>query len=325
VKLIETHCSGSSIIAPWNRRQVPGLFAHVTYQSTRHEDKGSGGYRESDSPAPPTGRRGVRPDRRRPLRLVHLTDTHLFADPAGRLLGLTTRHSFEGVLARAVEAASAADAAIFTGDLVHDETADGYAFLSGRLQELGLPCYCLPGNHDRRDLMESALGAAAVGHMAIRRLGGWNLILLDSTRLGHEGGHLDPRQLERLDAWLSEDPAPSLVFLHQHPIPARSLWIDTMGVDNGEALIAVCDRWPNLKAVVFGHIHQELQVARNGYLLLGTPSTCIQFLPGSDDFALDTRTPGYRELLLYPDGRLETAVVRLPAYPEPLDFAALGY
>lgn len=297
----------------------------MTYQTFEQPSKVPGEHRESDFPAPPARRRGIRAGRQRPLRLVHLTDTHLFADPAGKLLGLTTRQSFEEVLARALAAASSADAVVLTGDLVHDETAGGYAFLRSKLETLGLPCYYLPGNHDRRDLMEQLLGAAAIGHTAIRRLGGWNLILLDSTRSGHEGGHLDPAQLDRLGAWLSEDPAPSLVFLHQHPIPARSQWIDTMGVDNGEALLAVCDRWPNLKAAVFGHIHQELQVARNGYLLLGTPSTCIQFLPGSDDFALDTRTPGYRELLLYPDGRLETSVVRLAAYSEPMNFSALGY
>jgi hypothetical protein len=29
-----------------------------------------------------------------PFRLVQLTDPHLFADPSGQLLGITTRRSF---------------------------------------------------------------------------------------------------------------------------------------------------------------------------------------------------------------------------------------
>lgn len=259
------------------------------------------------------------------LRLVQLTDSHLFADPAGRLLGLTTRESFEAVLSQMVSALPAADAVVFTGDLVHDESADGYAYLSAKLASIATPSYCLPGNHDSRKLLERLLGDAAVGYTARRRLGGWNLFLIDSTRPGQEGGHLDARQLDQLDAWLAEDAAPALVFLHQHPIAVRSQWIDSMGVDNGEALLALCDRHPNLKAIVFGHVHQEVHMDRGGCLLLGTPSTCIQFLPGSDEFALDTRTPGFRELLLHPDGTLETSVIRLADYPEPLCIGAMGY
>jgi Icc protein len=47
--------------------------------------------------------------------------------------------------------------------------------------------------------------------------------------------------------------------------------------------------------------------------LLSTPSTCAQFRPGSDSFAIDERPPGYRWLDLRADGRLDTEVVWLPA------------
>lgn len=260
-----------------------------------------------------------------PARLVQITDSHLFADPGGKLLGLTTRSSFEAVLALALGEGAPADALVMTGDLVHDESPDGYDYLRGVLESTGLPCYCIPGNHDRPDLMVQWLGAAAMGPVASRRLGPWSLLFLDSTRPGQEGGLLGGDQLDWLDGSLAQDPAPSLVFLHQHPISVQSAWMDTMDVANGAELIALCDRHPNVRALAFGHIHQELAAERGGYRLLGAPSTCVQFLPGSEDFALDTRAPGYRELLLYPDGRLETWVRRLAAYPEPLNATAEGY
>lgn len=260
-----------------------------------------------------------------PARLVQITDSHLFADPEGKLLGLTTRSSFEAVLALALGEGAPADALVMTGDLVHDETAEGYGYLHGVLRATGLPCYCIPGNHDRRDLMEQCLGAAAVGRVASRQLGPWNLLFLDSTRPGQEGGRLGGDQLDQLDHLLAGNPAPSLVFLHQHPISVHSAWMDTMDVANGAELIAVCDRHPNVRALAFGHIHQEFVAEHGGYHILGTPSTCIQFLPESGDFALDTRPPGYRELLLYPDGRLETCIRRLAAYPERPSTACNGY
>ena len=265
----------------------------------------------------------------RPLRLIQITDLHLFGDPSGRLLGLTTRLSFESVLACALKGGQGGlpspDAVVLTGDLVHDESPQGYAYLGQVLKSTGLPCYCIPGNHDRRDLMETHLGVAAVGAVAGRRLGDWHLVFLDSTVDGQDGGRLGFDRLRCLEALLAAEPSATLVFLHQHPVPVGSAWMDTMGLENGEELIALCDRYPHVKAMLCGHIHQEFAVTRGGCRILGAPSTCVQFLPESADFAVDGRPPGYRELRLYPDGRLETWVVRLPAYPERLDLGAGGY
>ena len=49
----------------------------------------------------------------------------------------------------------------------------------------------------------------------------------------------------------------------------------------------------------------------SGIRMLTTPSTCVQFAPGSEDFALDDLSPGYRSLRLYADGSVQTEVVRV--------------
>jgi 3',5'-cyclic-AMP phosphodiesterase len=261
----------------------------------------------------------------RPLRLVQVTDPHLFAAAEGHLLGLNTRRSFAAVLDLALDRGQPTDALVLTGDLVHDETAAGYAWLAAVLAQCGCPTFCIPGNHDRRALMETWLGTAAGAPLSDRRLGAWRLIFLDSTQPGQEGGRLAGHQLRGLDALLRADSAPALIFLHQHPLPVGSAWIDTMGVANGDQLLAVCDRHPHLRALVCGHIHQEFAACRRHYQVLGTPSTCLQFMPGSAEFALDSSTPGYRELRLHPDGRLDTWVERLAEYPEPLVLSTTGY
>ena len=261
----------------------------------------------------------------RPARLVQITDSHLFADPHGKLLGLTTRSSFEAVLALALGGPTRADALVMTGDLVHDESPEGYAYLKQALQAQDLPYYCIPGNHDRSDLLAHWLGGGTVERVRRHRLGRWSLILLDSTRPGTEGGLLASAQLEAVDRLLGENTNPALVFLHQHPVPVHSAWMDTIAVENGHELVRVCDQHPNVRALVFGHIHQEFDAPRGRYRILGAPSTCVQFLPRSLDFAIDPTPPGYRELLLHPDGRLDTWVRRLAAYPERLDIASNGY
>lgn len=262
-----------------------------------------------------------------PLRLVQITDLHLFAGPESSLLGLTTRSSFEAVLEDALgdPTFTRTDALVMTGDLVHDESREGYVYLRDRLASTGLPCYCIPGNHDRPELLTQCLGEAAMGRLDSRALGNWNLIFLDSTLPGEDGGQLKHDQMEGVNRLLEENPSPTLVFLHQQPVPVGSAWMDTMDVANGQELVEMCDRHPNVRALVFGHIHQEFALGRGHYQILGAPSTCVQFLPGSEEFAIDTSPPGYRELLLHPDGRLETSIRRLAAYPEPLVTDSRGY
>jgi 3',5'-cyclic-AMP phosphodiesterase len=260
-----------------------------------------------------------------PLRLLQLTDPHLFGDPGGQLLGITTRRSFESVLALALAENPPPDALILTGDLVHDETPAGYRYLRERLRKTEIPHYCIGGNHDVPALMMEHLGSAALGSVALRRLDRWNLILLDSSTPGSDGGFLTETQLAQLAELLADEKAPAIICLHHHPAAIGSAWIDPIGVANGAELLELCERHPQVKAVLFGHIHQDFSARHGDCLLLGAPSTCLQFMPASPDFAIDEIPPGYRELRLYPDGRLETRVVRLAHYAEMPLHRAGGY
>ncbi|UHD16025.1 3',5'-cyclic-AMP phosphodiesterase [Thiocapsa bogorovii] len=276
------------------------------------------------APSPVAG--GTRPEQTVQRRtLLQLTDPHLFAQPDGQLLGVTTRRSFEAVLELALSHSPPADALVLTGDLVHDESREGYRSLRRLLDRTDLPYYCIPGNHDSRPLMEELLGPAAVEPVAVRKLADWNLVFLDSTEPGLEGGRIGRARLAALDEVLAPDPSPTVIFLHQHPIPVRSDWMDELSVEDGEELIAICDRHPQVRAVVCGHIHQEFARRIDGYSVLGTPSTCVQFEPRRSQFAIDTQAPGYRELALLADGALETRVVRLDGYPERANRTAGGY
>ena len=98
-----------------------------------------------------------------------------------------------------------------------------------------------------------------------------------------------------------------------------------MQLRNGPAFFDIIDRFSNVRAILWGHVHQEFDGVRNGVRLLATPSTCFQFLPASENFALDTRPPGYRALTLHADGRLDTDVHRLDSYAFLPDLTSRGY
>jgi Icc protein len=91
-----------------------------------------------------------------------------------------------------------------------------------------------------------------------------------------------------------------------------SRWLDSVGLQNAAEFFAIADCYPQLRAIAWGHVHQSLDTRRKGVRLLAVPSTCAQFLPGSDHFAIDPSPPGYRRLALKSDGTIDTEVVRVP-------------
>lgn len=245
-------------------------------------------------------------------RVLQFTDLHLFAEPNRELFGQRTRATFSAVLEHARQRHWPPDVIVLTGDLVHDERPEGYRYLRQVISDLGVPYHCIPGNHDHLDDLTAELDPNAANAFRATRLGDWDLLLLDSTIADSEGGRLPARTLAAVhDHLASEDGRPALVCVHHQPVPVGSAWIDTMKIQNGDDLIALGDRYPQLRAIVCGHIHQQFDHQRGHTRLLATPSTCAQFAPGRDEFGLDDQPPGYRWLELHRDGSLSTGVERV--------------
>jgi Icc protein len=100
--------------------------------------------------------------------------------------------------------------------------------------------------------------------------------------------------------------------MHHHPLPMGSAWLDGVALRDAAAFWSIIDAHKQVRGVVCGHVHQESDQARNNVRFLSTPSTCAQFLPGNEFFALDDRPPGLRWIELYADGRIETEVAWVP-------------
>jgi 3',5'-cyclic-AMP phosphodiesterase len=248
----------------------------------------------------------------RPVHVVQLTDPHLFGDETETLRGVATARSLERTLAAAAPAIAKADVVLVTGDLVQDDI-EGYRQFRRIMGSLGKPIWCIPGNHDDAAALRSALAQPPFRVGGHDDLGAWRVVMLDSSVPNEAGGTLSPASLRELDTALAgAEGRPALVCLHHHPVPLHSRWLDEVGLSNGAEFFTVIDRYPNVKAVAWGHVHQEFDGKRGLVRLLATPSTCTQFLPGSAEFAVDTLPPAYRELMLYADGRLDTRLCFLP-------------
>lgn len=241
--------------------------------------------------------------------VVQLTDTHLFADPQGTLFDVNTTDSLRSVIASVKKSGLNPDFALATGDLVHDETEHGYQRLEAELRALGMPVYALAGNHDAPSFMVD--GAVKVLSYPFRaESGSWQFYFLNTHVPGEVHGSLDPGQLDELEKSLSAHPNKfTAICLHHQPVTIGSRWLDRIGLENADALFAAIARYPRVRAVIWGHIHQEWDETRAGVRLLGAPSTCAQFMPKQENFTLDSRPPGWRWLRFFDDGSIDTAVV----------------
>ena len=268
------------------------------------------------------------PELRPIVRILQITDPHLFSTSDGQLLGVNTSDSFQAVLEAILNTSFQYDFILATGDLVQDHHREAYHRFAQMVKPLKKPVFWLEGNHDIQPQMANALSlySQMQPHKHILAGDKWQIILLNSQIPGVPKGELAPQQLAFLRRALAKYPKRySLVVLHHNILPTQAAWLDQHSLVNVEAFASVLRCFENVKAVLHGHIHQEVDRQWLDYRVLATPSTCIQFKPNHNDFALDNLPQGWRELSLLPDGSIETNVKRLATNAFLPNFASDGY
>ncbi|MEX2470254.1 MAG: 3',5'-cyclic-AMP phosphodiesterase [Pseudohongiellaceae bacterium] len=262
-----------------------------------------------------------------PIRLVQITDTHLYGSATGTLLKMNTGETFDSVLDLVDKQEEEIDLILATGDIAQDATVTAYRQFIEGMARFDAPFRWIPGNHDSASLMIEVGGKASGKEV---RINNWQILFLDSSVEGQVHGRLTPVELQFLEAGLeaaAQDAsvAHCLICLHHNPVKGSAAWMQDIGLQNGDEFFTVVGRFAKCRCVVYGHIHQELDFEHRGVRCLCTPSTCIQFKPDVINFALDRRNPGYRTLELFGNGDIQTQVSRITGFASAADFRSTGY
>ncbi len=179
---------------------------------------------------------------------------------------------------------------LFPGDLTSGGSVNQYEHWSAVRQDLQVPLYACPGNHEGDGCARAEFRARFLQYTGLptyygRQLGGWQLFALDGVHFingknEHEGA-LSPEQLTWLRAELARLPAarPILVICH---FPVLPQW---RSLANGAELLD-CFTPNYLVYTVTGHWHKnEHAVDQQGRLHLIT---------GALSFSSDAAPIGYR-------------------------------
>ncbi len=243
--------------------------------------------------------------------LVQISDTHLFSDKNLSLKGSNTYSNLKKTIEAVSRLKEKPELVLLTGDLSQDYTPESYKHLKELLEPLKIKYYLLPGNHDDVRIINKVFQYNWVKDQVDYSFeyNEWFFYFIDSTVFPNNWGELSDKQLIDFDKMISlKKNIPIIVFMHHHPVPVRSKWIDEMALKNADAFNKIIRKNPQIKAVLFGHVHQVFEEIIDGVFYTSAPATSYQVVPRVDNFAVEKLVPGFKFISLQ-DNKFSSKVI----------------
>jgi Icc protein len=243
------------------------------------------------------------------ILVAQVTDCHLPSDPQHKYRGIDPHKNLQALIKKI--RVMKPDLLLASGDLSEDGGRLSYQALQKYFKPLRIPVLALPGNHDDPALLAEIFPGSPVDSIAVSEHGPWQIIRLNSCLPGKPAGRLSEKSISELEHFLNHHQhAPLLIAVHHQPITIGSPWIDKYPLTEAQAFLQLVDEHPNVKAVVWGHVHQVFETNRNGTAMLAGPSSAINALPGVQKFTPDASGPACRWLELRADQTLLSGIIR---------------
>lgn len=264
------------------------------------------------------------------VRVVQITDLHILPEAGQMLVGIDSALSLDKVLDDIRRLSPSADLIIASGDLTDNGSAKSYQRLQALLNQLDCPVYVLAGNHDEVDVMQSELVAGNIFFQRYLDCEYWKLIFVNTKNEGDPHGLIDKNEIEWLKGEL-EKSAQRPVLLIMHHTPLKLCASPSCRLENADELLDLLSRFENVRAVIAGHTHNDVEETHGQLRIMTTPSTMVQVwhnqeeaINTNDGFwhfhKADLSRHGYRVLDLYDDGDFMTEV-RWVAASQAISFA----
>ena len=214
------------------------------------------------------------------MKIIWMSDLHIL--PEGQaLLG----HDCANRLRAAVEYINQhhldADFCVLSGDLTDLGDPESYQLLCDIMSTCPLPMLPIPGNHDNRVVMREQLplpdniDEQFIQYSVIKH--DQRLIFLDSLHENDAEGLLCEQRLQWLDAELERHTdIPTVVFCHHPPGKLFLPMQDQDQTEYGDRLLHRLIESPNVRHLMFGHVHRPVSGCFKGLSYTALPSVSIQ-------------------------------------------------
>ena len=229
--------------------------------------------------------------------IVQISDTHLFGDKNRKINCSNSYQNLKKVMHEIVSLEKKPDLIVLSGDLSQDCTFESYQHIANLLNRTGIKYYFFPGNHDDVDVINKVFDL----HWEKDNVdydfnfNDWYMNVIDTSVYPEVSGELSDEQLKNLEQSLKQNKnKPTIVFMHHHPLLVKSKWLDEYILKDSEKFNYVIKSNPQVKAVLFGHIHQVFEKTIDGVFYGSAPASSYQVLPKTEMFTIEKLTGGYR-------------------------------
>ena len=246
-------------------------------------------------------------------KIIQITDLHLNKSKDVVSNGVNTLESANMVIESIRINEKDIDCLILSGDLSNDCSIESYNHLIHLLKGFETPIYLMSGNHDSPSLLKTLTINKNIFLKNFLSFNNWGVFMFNTKKENSPNGYLKKEELVYFDQVLSNTLYKNIIiFLHHHPVPIGSASMDSMIIENAELLTDRIMKYDKIKAVSWGHIHNEFNLNMGSAKLFSTPSTCYQAKTKSKNFIIDPKaSPGYRKIYLNDDGSFDTEVIRV--------------
>ena len=251
------------------------------------------------------------------IRLLHLSDCHLFAEVNRSGYGqVNPFSSLKSLLKRAFANQVnhfGVDAIVVTGDISGDNSAQSYHhFLSLLARYSPVPFFVIPGNHDDNPYYQEYLGDVTLAPGKSVALRNWQIHGLDTRGKGASGQVCSQQLASISDDITQHSSAFHLLCLHHHIRPSNS-WMDKHALVNPSDLLHWLNTQRLIRGIIHGHVHHPIfdELGEEHKVpVFGAPSTCWQWAMTSD-FGISELTPGGQIITLHDTGAVTRHIERL--------------
>lgn len=214
------------------------------------------------------------------MLIAQITDTHIKAPGKLSYGKVDTCKYLEQCIVHINALTPRPDVVLVTGDITDFGRAEEYHLSSLLFNQLAMPYFVIPGNHDLPDAMRTEFS----GHSYLPNDGFVQYVIedypvrmigLDTQVIGAPYGFMCRERLDWLEQQLLAQPErPTLLFMHHPPFDVGIEHMDVQNCRNGEALGDLVEQHPQIKYILCGHVHRPIEVAWHGIIAAIGPSPC---------------------------------------------------
>lgn len=197
------------------------------------------------------------------MKIIHISDIHLVEN--GNVIWDTdTKLHFDRAINK-INSIKDVDAIFVSGDLADDGSLWAYQYIDEAFKSLRIPTYCCPGNHDNIEFMLNDFKPSFIEIREHVTIEGWDFYLFNTAVKGMARGFLSEEKLKSIKEAISNTNRP-IGFIFHHPPIEPGGWLNRRLLEDRDDFNSLIYNCPNVKLVLFGHIHCHLKQTINNIL-----------------------------------------------------------